>query len=1630
MKLMNLMKLTNPLVLLCVTCAATQAADISLLAPRAVGDFSHTWTGDMIYDSAGSGAQNGWLANANPTYTTTGTELNVTTTGTSQSTLQGENATGGGASTWLAAVNNEFTVEVKMRVNDLPNGFRFWLGNDNERIFLDIYNDSVVTTNNGGGLKTVNMTLNDGGFHTFRVVSDGGAGNSDVHVWVDGTAISDPAGGVYNSGSNDNRFIFGDVTSGTFGDAMNVDIAYIAFDETAGYAPPPPPFEGLTWTANSSTTWDVNTTTNFDDGGPIVFNNGDDVLFDDTDTVGTVVLSGTIEPGSTTFGATTTTYTLSGDPLAGAGDVTLSGDGTVNFTVDNTYSGDTTISAGTLVVGNGGTTGSLGTSTVINNSSLTVNLDGTPAISNAISGSGTLEYSGPGTLTLSGVSSFTGGTTISGGGTVVLADPAALGESPGNWGGGFTVIDGTIDINGQLNYANGGLGSGNAETWLTTATVTVGGGAGVTPEIADTAGTPTGIAFAAGTALVYDADMDPGTATISAPWTQSGSSVPGTTRTVDVGLSAGTAVELDFTGGLGDVTTIDGQGTTIRKTGTGTMQISSENTFPRVRVSDGTLLVNHADALGADRTALHVNGETNRVTVDGTGTLDLNGFSPSIGGLADGGVTTGIITNSVATPVTLTVGSSGDATTYAGLIADGAGTTALTVEGGTLNLGGVQTYTGPTTVTGGLLRPGTLASAVTVQPGGAVGAGTEAASGSSTVPTLDLAAGSVNVRYAEAPSAPDLLIVSGSGGFTTSAISSIAPQNLDVGDTMTVIQYLDASPGLANLAPVQHGPYTLNDTGTGTGVGTIEITKTATPADTLIWVGNASGDWAVNGDSNWRIQGDVGETPTSVYLMDKVLFDDTADGTSPITVTLTADVTPETIAFDNSTLAYTLTGGTITTTGDFVKDGSAALTITGDIASGGTVTLNDGEVTINGAVSTTGGLVKSGTAALTVTGNIASAGPVTLNDGTVTINGVISGAAALTVNGGVVNVIGDCTYTGGTAVNAGTLSFGDGGTIGEIGFGATTVAGGATMVLDRSDATLDYNAVPKLNDVSGAGDIVIDGGGLIYNDPGTTTGFDEPNTWDLFTGQLKIIGDSEYQTLRQGRTALGSGTVVLGTLADGGSSGSLSAISGNWTWTTDISLVGPANKIINRATGSGRRFKLQGVISGTGGLTFEDATGALTNLTTGFILTGANTLSGAVTIPAEVPVRVGGIPGDSTSTSAGESGSIGTATIANEGILTFARTNVHAVDATISGLGNVVVGIGSGTATQEVTLNTVNTYEGTTTVFNGTLTIAPGAEIGASDTTVNTGGTLVVNGTLGDTGSFLTVLVNAGGTVGGSGSIEADIDISGNLAPGASVGTLAGSFNLAFRAGSSYTWEITNWGGTTPGTDFDHVTADTIEMYNTATPGEELTIAITPDSLSGFAETNQTYVIATAATTLTANAGFDMGAIILDDSAFPGTGTWAAQQTGLTIELVYTAGTDPYDNWAAANITSGPTGFDEDAEGDGLNNGLEWILNGNPNVHDAGDLVTTTGDATNGLTLEFDRVDETETETTLVVQWSATLDGTWIDVTIGPADSSEANSVEITVVEDGANPDNISVNIPASNGPAGKLFARLKASKP
>ena len=136
-----------------------------------------------------------------------------------------------------------------------------------------------------------------------------------------------------------------------------------------------------------------------------------------------------------------------------------------------------------------------------------------------------------------------------------------------------------------------------------------------------------------------------------------------------------------------------------------------------------------------------------------------------------------------------------------------------------------------------------------------------------------------------------------------------------------------------------------------------------------------------------------------------------------------------------------------------------------------------------------------------------------------------------------------------------------------------------------------------------------------------------------------------------------------------------------------------------------------------------------------------------------------------------------------------------------------------------------------------------------------------------------------------------------------------------------------------------------------------------------------------------------------------------------------------YDTWSTTthSLSGASAAFDADPDSDGLANGLEWILGGNPNMSSASIAPAATPDASNNFVITFTRLEASIPETTLTLEYTTDLT-TWPgQVTIGTTNSGpDANGV-IVSINTTPSPDSVTVTIPASNATNGRIFTRLRA---
>jgi autotransporter-associated beta strand protein len=257
------------------------------------------------------------------------------------------------------------------------------------------------------------------------------------------------------------------------------------------------------------------------------------------------------------------------------------------------------------------------------------------------------------------------------------------------------------------------------------------------------------------------------------------------------------------------------------------------------------------------------------------------------------------------------------------------------------------------------------------------------------------------------------------------------------------------------------------------------------------------------------------------------------------------------------------------------------------------------------------------------------------------------------------------------------------------------------------------------------------------------------------------------------------------------------------------------------------------------------------------------------------------------------------------------------------------------------------------------------------------------------------------------------LTIADQINAGATVTVNAG--RLTLTGANAYTGATTVNGGVLAvnGTSI----ADGGDLYLTATGAVEVSGTETVNALyiNGVQQIAGTY------------GATGSGATFTDNTRFSGTG----------VVNVLTGALPPYQAWAQAKGLDGTEGKDPaltvDPDGDGVNNLLEFYLDGNPLANNG--AILPQPDLSDPLYLKFTfkRLDEAEGDViSQVMQFGTDLTG-WVDVALPAASfthtSGPANGVIVTVVENGAAADDITVAIPIGYEQDGRLFGRIRVVK-
>lgn len=972
--------------------------------------------------------------------------------------------------------------------------------------------------------------------------------------------------------------------------------------------------------------------------------------------------------------------------------------------------------------------------------------------------------------------------------------------------------------------------------------------------------------------------------------------------------------------------------------------------------------------------------------VNADNTLHLDGVSAQLGTLNGSG---NLSNSHASSPATAIIGSG----MFQGIVSDGA--TAITgvtkVGPGTLTLSGANSYTGPTAVNGGTLAmsnahfgngPVTVADGAVFQVSVLDELDTFAAA------SLDLGSSTGSSLVVDFGSFPNPLFAPvDAGDFTVNAPSTLrlAGGNLSVG-TFPVVEF-DTLGGLGAgglslvLPPRTNGSLAALP-------NALQVTITAT--DRIRWTGSVDQIWDIDpvgdntaGTPNWAT---VSSSSATRYIQapngsDSVIFDDTAAGG---TVNLTADLAPAALTVNNSTLGYTFTGtGGLTGSMKLALEGSGSLTLantgTNDFTGGTEVGENSTLLLGDGVTAGGGGLV----------GTVIFDGDLVLNrpddhdvtalldptsfgtlvkerDSTATIAGAAEFPFDIAVNGGALRFTGGGTLSG-TLSGSGSLVAGGGALL--VSGGTPNTIGGPVSVTAGS---LRLGKDPNVQAIGG--DVTLTGtGGLVI--------LSEEQIAD--TATLNVFGSSTDPMV---------GTVAKETVAN--VNVNTSDPAGQIVVRNDFTVTGQANVqngIYSVASGNSSTVNGITLTSPTSILRIAANTGASTlNVGPG----GISASAGVIELKFNTNDQDGilNLGGDLTAT--------GNLAINNAG---YNGPNLNVIHLTGPRTFDVA---GGATVTVAPDIGDTGSL---TKAGAGTLTLTPLCNAAHAGGTVVNGGTLRVDGSVaGD------VQVNAGGTLGGGGTVAGAVSVAGTLSPGASAGKLTMNSTVTLAGGSSYVWEIDDWTGPAAGVSWDLIEAGTLSITANSSDKTKILVTGTP---ANFSESGGTFEIARSANPI---SGFSADAFEIDAGAFVGTGTWTVQQNGNSIELAYSAGSGtPYSNWAISNgIPGAPPDGDEDD--DGVTNGIEFVIGGNPNGGNSNPLLPTVATDAEFLTFVFRRSDISQSSAP-AAEYGDNLSG-W---TTAVHDGTDVIVTTENDIEPGI--DRVTVKLRRSAlGASGKLFVRLR----
>jgi len=878
-----------------------------------------------------------------------------------------------------------------------------------------------------------------------------------------------------------------------------------------------------------------------------------------------------------------------------------------------------------------------------------------------------------------------------------------------------------------------------------------------------------------------------------------------------VNISGGSIFFTNNTTGLG-----------ANATGTGTINLNGGTLVARNFVRTGTGIFNFNGGTlkmgpNTSQAAAFMNGLTAANVRDNGGVIDYSGA----------GVTIGQVLQHSA------IG--GDASTDGGLTITNSG------SAGSLTLTNANTYNGPTVVKGGAklvtTTRSTGAGAYSVADGAILEVQVAAPGQSLTNSSLTLGTSgnltNIFTLSTSASSTIPAMLVNGALNLNGTVSVSVSGSGLTGPGTYLLMSYGSISGSgsfVAGTLPAVGG--FLASLTNDTTAKQLKLVYVAAPQPVKWAIGD--GNWDTT-TLNWQLL--AGSGPTNYTEGSLSVFDDSATGSSPITVTLAGDRSPSSIS-NNATKTYIIAGSSAVTgnatitksgSGTLVIDNSAANNFSAVAINNGTLQLGNNDANGNlgsGAVTNIGG-----TLALARSDNF-------------TFNNVLSGPGAIAQNGsGNVTLGAANAHSGLTVINSGILTLGNSSAVQSstvsnnvvngLGFasGITAatlggLAGAGDLTTLNADSAVVALTVGNNNQATSFGGSITGGGNFLKAGTGATT----------------LTGSSTFgnvQTTGAGTLIISNGSSTMAALQLVADNSAVQITGGSVTVTSD-----------SRINGSNCIFNVSGGVL------------SLPKMTVGALGTSSNSV---MTVSGNAQVNQnssGGTAPINQLLVGGNNGGSGTLILKDNASWNNVSTLANAVM-----IGNVGNGQGVLTIQDNATFFNAQVMRvadlagnGGTVNLNGGVISVNGFSKGAGTGTINVNGGQIT--ALAASGNFFSGFAGTGGNNSinlASGKLTFDnggfAEVIANVLSGAGGLVSQGSGTLTLQASNTYTGGTVVNGGSLALTSAASINASSSISNNISTL--DVSAANTQLSVAGALTLNNSTLIASLANTNIIVGAFD-----------------------------------------------------------------------------------------------------------------------------------------------------------------------------